>query len=291
MAAPPSSAKTGCVSAGRRPGRGDKAEPIIQLNGVTNRYGALAAVDGLTLAIEPGSFTALLGGSGSGKTTALKTINGLVTPDAGEVRVHGRLVAGEPGWALRRRIGYVFQEIGLFPHADPLAREHRRPLGRGSPGWDKPRHRGAHPRRATEAGRAPRRRRRAAAGGAFRRPATADRRRPCAGGQAGDHADGRAVRCARSRHPRRARPRLPRAARANWASPAMVGRLPAASGRRCCWPTASWCWPTDQMAGNEPQGAASSPATADDRACRPGGRRSAEQAELERAAMSAGTRG
>ncbi len=92
------------------------ADPIIELRGVSKRYGALAAVDGLSLAIEPGSFTALLGGSGSGKTTALKTINGLIVPDAGEVRIDGRPATAEPGHALRRRIGYVFQEIGLFPH-------------------------------------------------------------------------------------------------------------------------------------------------------------------------------
>ncbi|MFI4936783.1 MAG: ATP-binding cassette domain-containing protein [Caulobacterales bacterium] len=73
-------------------------------------------MDGLSLAIEPGAFTALLGGSGSGKTTALKMINGLVTPDAGAAFVEGRAVADEPGHELRRRIGYVFQEIGLFPH-------------------------------------------------------------------------------------------------------------------------------------------------------------------------------
>jgi osmoprotectant transport system ATP-binding protein len=92
------------------------AAPIIELKDVVKRYGRLAAVAGLTLEVAPGSFTALLGGSGSGKTTALKTINGLVVPDAGEVRVDGRPVAGEPGPALRRRIGYVFQEVGLFPH-------------------------------------------------------------------------------------------------------------------------------------------------------------------------------
>jgi osmoprotectant transport system ATP-binding protein len=92
------------------------AEPIIELRGLTKRYGAVTAVDRLSLAIEAGTFTALLGGSGSGKTTALKTINGLVTPDAGEVRVDGRAIGDEAGWALRRRIGYVFQEIGLFPH-------------------------------------------------------------------------------------------------------------------------------------------------------------------------------
>jgi osmoprotectant transport system ATP-binding protein len=92
------------------------AGPIIELRDVVKRYGALAAVNGVSLSVEAGSFVALLGGSGSGKTTALKTINGLVTPDAGEVLVEGKPIASETGWALRRRIGYVFQEIGLFPH-------------------------------------------------------------------------------------------------------------------------------------------------------------------------------
>jgi len=111
------------------------AGAIIELEKVVKRYGALAAVDGLSLAIAPGSFTALLGGSGSGKTTALKTINGLVTPDAGEVRIDGAPAGGEAGWALRRRIGYVFQEIGLFPHltvAENIA------IGPRLAGWDKP---------------------------------------------------------------------------------------------------------------------------------------------------------
>ncbi len=92
------------------------AGPIIELRDATKRYGAVTAVDSLSLALEAGSFTCLLGGSGSGKTTALKMINGLVAPDAGEVLVEGRPIADEPGWALRRRIGYAFQEIGLFPH-------------------------------------------------------------------------------------------------------------------------------------------------------------------------------
>ena len=92
------------------------AGPIIELRDVVKRYGALAAVAGLTLSLETGTFTALLGGSGSGKTTALKMINGLVRPDAGEVLIEGRAVTSQSGWELRRRIGYVFQEVGLFPH-------------------------------------------------------------------------------------------------------------------------------------------------------------------------------
>jgi len=111
------------------------AGPIIELRDVVKRYGALTAVDGLSLAIAPRTFTALLGGSGSGKTTALKTINGLVMPDAGQVTIDGRAAGGEAGWALRRRIGYVFQEIGLFPHmtvAENIA------IWPRLAGWDKP---------------------------------------------------------------------------------------------------------------------------------------------------------
>jgi osmoprotectant transport system ATP-binding protein len=110
------------------------AEPIIELRGVIKRYGALEAVAGVSLAIEAGTFTALLGGSGSGKTTALKTINGLVLPDAGEVWVQGERVPTASGPALRRRIGYVFQEVGLFPHmtvAENIA------VGPKLAGWDK----------------------------------------------------------------------------------------------------------------------------------------------------------
>jgi osmoprotectant transport system ATP-binding protein len=110
--------------------------PIIELKGVSKRYGALAAVDDLSLALDAGTFTALLGGSGSGKTTALKTINGLVAPDAGEVLVGGRPAGAEPPHLLRRRIGYVFQEIGLFPHmtvAENIA------VGPRLAGWTRPR--------------------------------------------------------------------------------------------------------------------------------------------------------
>ena len=89
---------------------------VIQLERVSKRYGALAALDDVSLAVEPGEFVALVGGSGSGKTTLLKTINGLIAPDDGRVMVEGEdVAAGEP-YLLRRRIGYVFQEVGLFPH-------------------------------------------------------------------------------------------------------------------------------------------------------------------------------
>jgi osmoprotectant transport system ATP-binding protein len=90
--------------------------PAIELSGVEKRYGAHAALTGVNLAIAKGQFTALVGGSGSGKTTLLKTINRLVAPDAGSVRVLGRDAAAVAPHQLRRQIGYVFQEVGLFPH-------------------------------------------------------------------------------------------------------------------------------------------------------------------------------
>src|SRR3569623_1614674 len=92
------------------------AGPAIELSGVAKRYGALAALAGVSLSVTAGEFTALVGGSGSGKTTLLKTINRLIAPDAGSVRVLGDDVAAAEPHLLRRRIGYVFQEVGLFPH-------------------------------------------------------------------------------------------------------------------------------------------------------------------------------
>lgn len=70
----------------------------------------------LSLRLQAGPTTALLGRSGSGKTTLLRMVNGLVAPTAGEVRVGDRHVGGEDVVALRRSIGYVIQETGLFPH-------------------------------------------------------------------------------------------------------------------------------------------------------------------------------
>jgi len=70
----------------------------------------------VSLRLEQGTTTALLGRSGSGKTTLLRMVNGLVTPTSGEVRVGGKATAEYDVVALRRGIGYVIQETGLFPH-------------------------------------------------------------------------------------------------------------------------------------------------------------------------------
>jgi osmoprotectant transport system ATP-binding protein len=91
---------------------------LIALSHISKSFdgGRSHAVDDVCLDIPAGALIALVGGSGSGKTTTLKTINGLVTPDAGEVRVEGQAVGQGAAHLLRRRIGYVFQEVGLFPH-------------------------------------------------------------------------------------------------------------------------------------------------------------------------------
>ena len=70
----------------------------------------------ISLQLEAGTTTALLGRSGSGKTTLLRTVNGLVTPTSGEVQVAGKATREYDTVALRRGIGYVIQETGLFPH-------------------------------------------------------------------------------------------------------------------------------------------------------------------------------
>ena len=90
--------------------------PELRFESVTKRFGGAAAVDGVDVTVASGSFVALVGASGSGKSTLLKTVNRLVQPDAGRVTIDGADVADGPAALLRRRIGYVFQNVGLFPH-------------------------------------------------------------------------------------------------------------------------------------------------------------------------------
>ena len=88
----------------------------LAFEGVTKRYISTEALAGIDLSIEPGSFVALVGASGSGKSTLLKTINRLVEPTAGRVLLDGEDVVSRDATEMRRRMGYVFQRIGLFPH-------------------------------------------------------------------------------------------------------------------------------------------------------------------------------
>ncbi|MDF2583971.1 MAG: spermidine/putrescine transporter ATP-binding protein, partial [Mycobacterium sp.] len=90
----------------------------VDLVGLTRTYGAVRALDGLTLRIQPGELVALLGPSGCGKTTALRILAGLDEADAGSVSVDGRDISRVP--ANKRDIGLVFQAYSLFPHLTVL---------------------------------------------------------------------------------------------------------------------------------------------------------------------------
>ena len=93
------------------------AEMAVEFRSVGYRLpGGRALLDGVTLAIPAGSMVALLGKSGSGKTTLLRTVNGMHAITSGEALVRGRSIAEQDAIALRRSIGYVIQETGLFPH-------------------------------------------------------------------------------------------------------------------------------------------------------------------------------
>ena len=98
---------------------------MIRFDHVSKTYpGGTRAVDDFSLTVEQGSTTVFLGTSGCGKTTLMRMVNAMVTPTSGTVFVRGRDVAGEDPVRLRRSIGYVLQEGGLFPHrtiADNIA--------------------------------------------------------------------------------------------------------------------------------------------------------------------------
>jgi osmoprotectant transport system ATP-binding protein len=89
---------------------------MIAIESLTKRYGATTAVDAVSMVIERNSITVIVGTSGSGKSTLLRMINRLIQPTSGRVLIDGRDTASEPGHQLRRRIGYVIQGHGLFPH-------------------------------------------------------------------------------------------------------------------------------------------------------------------------------
>jgi osmoprotectant transport system ATP-binding protein len=91
---------------------------MITLEGLTKRYSAdgAPAVDGLNLNIAEGETAALIGPSGCGKTTTLRMINRLIEPSSGRIVVGGEDVTRVDPVLLRRRIGYVIQQVGLFPH-------------------------------------------------------------------------------------------------------------------------------------------------------------------------------
>lgn len=89
---------------------------MIELKGVSRRYGETYALQPTDLVIEKGRTTALIGPSGCGKSTLLRLIIGLLKPTSGTIRVGESDVTPENSLELRRRMGYVIQDGGLFPH-------------------------------------------------------------------------------------------------------------------------------------------------------------------------------
>src|SRR4051812_45484877 len=92
------------------------ATDAIRFEAVHAMRGTVAVLRGLDLAIAPGETIALVGRSGAGKSTILKLINRLLDPAGGTVRVEGRSTLSWNPFELRRRVGYMMQEVGLFPH-------------------------------------------------------------------------------------------------------------------------------------------------------------------------------
>jgi osmoprotectant transport system ATP-binding protein len=92
------------------------AAPLFELAGAVKRHGGAVVLGPIDLAVWPGRTLAIVGPSGAGKSTVLKLLLGLAHPDAGEVRFAGRSIAAQDPLALRRRVGYVVQGGGLFPH-------------------------------------------------------------------------------------------------------------------------------------------------------------------------------
>jgi len=125
------SATSSCSVCARR----HTLRPVIELRGVSRRYDGVEVLHPTTLLLERG-VSVLLGPSGSGKSTILRLLTGLAAPTTGEVRLFGETVSSRTIGTLRKRLGYVIQEGGLFPHltaADNVA------LAARYFGWDESR--------------------------------------------------------------------------------------------------------------------------------------------------------
>jgi osmoprotectant transport system ATP-binding protein len=91
-------------------------QDVIHFEGVSKAFGKNLILSDFNLKINKGEFLTIIGSSGCGKTTVLKLINGLLTPEGGKVHVNGEDISRINQIELRRRVGYVIQGVGLFPH-------------------------------------------------------------------------------------------------------------------------------------------------------------------------------
>lgn len=89
---------------------------MVRFEGITKAYGETIAVDDLNLEVNQGELVVLIGPSGCGKTTSLKMVNRLIEPTSGRICVRGQDIAGLNAYEYRRSVGYVIQQVGLFPH-------------------------------------------------------------------------------------------------------------------------------------------------------------------------------
>lgn len=109
---------------------------MLALRDAVKSYGQRRVLDGVTLEVARGARVALIGPSGCGKSTALRLFTGLIRPDAGAVEVDGATLTARTLAAARRRLGYVIQDGGLFPH---LTARDNVGLGAHHHGWAGPR--------------------------------------------------------------------------------------------------------------------------------------------------------
>ncbi len=117
--AAPRSPMRGAALTARQPARPDgpavrDGSPVIEVDGLTKRFGALAAVDGVTFAVRPGEIFGFLGPTGAGKTTTIKMLTGLLRPSGGRGLVAGYDVRSQPG-EIKAAIGYMSQRFSLYP--------------------------------------------------------------------------------------------------------------------------------------------------------------------------------
>lgn len=97
-------------------------KPVLQLNGITKRFGARTILEGISMSVVPGEIVCFIGPSGTGKSTLLRCVNGLEDIQGGEILFEGQRVEAHARSiaAVRKRVGMIFQQFNLYPHLTAL---------------------------------------------------------------------------------------------------------------------------------------------------------------------------